>query len=114
MKGLENHHARVRVEIRIWANFGEICFEALKGACSCNCLPIPYLRQYRERGHQLTAESEDILPHGIGENEHKRNLHIDVVTYVPSVNDAAIFATYSYSLTGRIPYTPDGKTLFRP
>jgi hypothetical protein len=92
MKTSTDCDTRVRVEVPIWANFGDIWMEVLKGACSYTCITISDMEQYENlRDHLAVA--------GV------INAEIDI----PSANESAIFASYLYclGLTNRIPETPD-------
>jgi hypothetical protein len=114
MKSLANYYTRVRIEISMWANFGYVCMELLKGAYSRNCLPISFKVEYMHLYNQLTAESADLIQHGKGYNESKKNWYIDIVIYMPNYEDSYIFATQLYSLwlTNRIPII-EGNPLFK-
>jgi hypothetical protein len=105
LKNSANYHTRVRIEVAVWTNFGHIWMKCLKSACSCNCIPISFMAQYRQLYSQLSAASTNLIQHRIGYNESKENLFIDAIIYIPFKNDNFIFATHLYCLwlTNRIP-----------
>jgi hypothetical protein len=72
MKNIPNYYTRVRIDVPIWANFGHIFNECLKGACSRNCLPISITAQYNQLYRELAARSPCIINPG-GYNESKEN-----------------------------------------
>jgi hypothetical protein len=114
IRSLANYYTRVRVELPPWANFGYLWMECLKGACSRNCTPIPFDRQYLELCTQLAPDSPVLLDHGGGYNESKFNNYIDAVIYIPNYEGSHIMATQLYCLwlSNRIPIV-EGRPLFR-
>jgi hypothetical protein len=73
------------------------------------------MEQYKNLWNQLPATSEDILPHGMGYNEQKRNWCIDAIIYIPLKNGPFLFTSYLYCLwlTNRISEALDGNPLFK-
>jgi hypothetical protein len=108
MQNSANYHTRVRIEVPVWANFGHIWMECLKGACSCNRIPISFMAQYKQLYSQLSATSTGLIKHVIRYNESKK-MFIDAIIYIPFKDDNFIFATHLYCLwlANRIPIIDD-------
>jgi hypothetical protein len=115
IRNIPNYYSRVRIDVPIWANFGHIFNECLKGACSPNCLPISITAQYNRLYSELAAASPYMINHDGVYNESKDNWYIDGIIYIPNYVGDFIYATHLYCLwlTNRIPMI-EGNPLFKP